>query len=699
MRYWGLFIVVAFMLNMQVAYSQLPAKIFEIESILVDGCAGSDEGRNEMVILQLGANPVTVNSIRVDGAGSTGVIEIGKWPNTSNTFRGWAVPGTMAAEVASINATITGCGYLIEPLSGIIPAGKKCLMITSTEFSPAAHSFTSLADTLYVVFQNSGNTAGHFVNYGTTSTRTLVMTYTGAPAGADTVSYDRSFLINQSGTAGAQDGAGVRYSWAGVPDYFNDGCQAPYSPVSAAWTSPGTVCENDAPVNLQLLITGSTGGTWSGGGVSGSTFDPSGLSGNISVQYMVGSNPCADTIAHTIVVSEVANASISPAGPFCSADASVLLSAATAGGTWSGNGIINSSTGSFSPAAAGAGSHVITYAISGACGDTATTTILVNEVADATILTTGNICLTDGAVLLSASDTGGVWSGTGITDANAGVFDPSVSGTGTFWVSYEISGTCGDIDSVALTVINQIDATISSAGPFCLNDSSVILVAANAGGIWTGNGVTNASTGAFNPDVAGVGQHVVTYSIAGSCGNTDTQIIEVFGIPAITTGAQNESCQGNNDGQAWIQIAGGLFPFSVLWSNALTTDSIGNLPPGSYQVLVSDAHGCQNHASVTIAASDLPCFTPFVYVPNIFSPNDDGNNDVFMVHGVGIASLKMNIYDRWGEKVFESNDLQQSWDGKYQNVDVEQGVYVYFILVQYVTGANEELNGNITLVK
>ncbi|MBN2730065.1 MAG: hypothetical protein JXR53_12640 [Bacteroidales bacterium] len=80
--------------------AQIPSEVFEIESILVDGCAGSDEGRNEMIIFMCGPNGISIDDIRVDGAGSTGAITTNVWPNTSNPFRGWAAPGTMSVQVA-----------------------------------------------------------------------------------------------------------------------------------------------------------------------------------------------------------------------------------------------------------------------------------------------------------------------------------------------------------------------------------------------------------------------------------------------------------------------------------------------------------------------------------------------------------------------------------------------------------------------
>lgn len=693
-----IFLLFAFFSINNSLFAQIPTKAFEIESILVDACAGSNEGENEMLIFITGPNKISINDIRVDGAGSTGAITSNVWPNTNNPFRGWSVPGTMATEVAQINATITNCGHLIEPMNDSIPSGKKCLIITSTDFNPLAHSFSALADTLYIIFQNAGNTSGHFVNYGTSSVRTLVLVHT-LSLDADTITYNRSLLINQSGNPGGQDGAGVRYTWPGVPTYYNDSCQAPYIAISATWTNPGTVCQNDPPIDLSTLVTGSTGGNWSGNGVSGTIFDPSGLSGNINITYTVGINPCGDTITQTIIVDTAADASITAAGPFCSNDAPLNLSAASPGGIWIGTGITNSTNGTFDPGAAGAGVHAIIYTISSTCSDADTININVIQSADATITATGPYCILDPAINLTASDTGGVWSGMGITDPNNGTFNPGIAGVGNHTVTYGIAGQCGDTATSSITVNPQANATISPVGPYCDNENAINLSAVDSGGIWNGIGITNTTNGTFDPSVAGSGLHEIIYTISGDCGNADSIQIQVWETPNLILEGINESCIDQNNGSAWVNISGGLIPYSILWDNGNNNDTIHGLSPGYYTVYITDANNCTRIDSIIILESSDPCYTPHVYIPNIFSPNGDGNNDVVLVQGKGIQSIKLLIYDRWGEKVFESQSLDNSWDGNYEGAPANPGVYIYSIIVSFDNDSQLEQSGNITLIR
>lgn len=286
---------------------------------------------------------------------------------------------------------------------------------------------------------------------------------------------------------------------------------------------PG-LCTTDSPVTLTAV---DPGGVWSGTGVSGSSFDPSVAgTGTHTITYTI-SGMCGSTDTETISVSNGFDATITPVAAFCSADAAVNLSGADAGGTWSGTGITNPVNGTFDPAVAGVGTHTITYSFAGTCGDTDTETITVNQQSDATIAGTSEFCTGTSPVNLTAAESGGTWSGTGITNAANGTFDPSVSGPGIFTITYTISGTCGDTDTEDITVTQLADPTIDAISDLCSGDNVITLTAANSGGTWSGTGITDALNGVFDPSSAGTGTHTITYSIAGTCGGSDTEDITV----------------------------------------------------------------------------------------------------------------------------------------------------------------------------
>jgi len=173
----------------------------------------------------------------------------------------------------------------------------------------------------------------------------------------------------------------------------------------------------------------------------------------------------------------------------------------------------------------------------------------------------------------------------------------------------------------------------------------------------------------------------------------------VFETPMVNIFATGESCSGLNDGLAWVEIGGGTLPYSILWSNSETTDTIFMLAPGVWTATVNDMNGCGWTRQVDVDPSSDLCFIPHVWVPNIFSPNSDGQNDILFVRGEGVSTLSFVIYDRWGEKIFETTTTDNGWDGFFKGEKANPGVYVYYLNATFVDGSQSVVDGNITLVR
>ncbi|HNE51303.1 MAG TPA: gliding motility-associated C-terminal domain-containing protein, partial [Chitinophagales bacterium] len=90
-----------------------------------------------------------------------------------------------------------------------------------------------------------------------------------------------------------------------------------------------------------------------------------------------------------------------------------------------------------------------------------------------------------------------------------------------------------------------------------------------------------------------------------------------------------------------------------------------------------------------------------VYVPNTFTPNGDGQNDVLKVFGPGVASVKeVRIFNRWGQLVFETNDPSNiGWDGTFKGQELNPGVFVYYMDVECINGERTIKKGDITLLR
>ena len=118
---------------------------------------------------------------------------------------------------------------------------------------------------------------------------------------------------------------------------------------------------------------------------------------------------------------------------------------------------------------------------------------------------------------------------------------------------------------------------------------------------------------------------------------------------------------------------------------------------GTYTVCLTatNEYGCRD----TVCKSVRGIVVPLVDVPSGFSPNGDGINDIVYVKGYGIEKMTFRIFNRWGEKVFESTEKTKGWDGRYKNVMQEMEVYAYTLSVEFFDGTKTSKNGNITLLK
>ncbi|PCJ27203.1 MAG: hypothetical protein COA97_04355 [Flavobacteriales bacterium] len=114
-----------------------------------------------------------------------------------------------------------------------------------------------------------------------------------------------------------------------------------------------------------------------------------------------------------------------------------------------------------------------------------------------------------------------------------------------------------------------------------------------------------------------------------------------------------------------------------------------------YYVTVTNSNGCQTIDSTYIDVDP----SSNIYIPNIFSPNGSQDNNVYYVRGKGIKQFNIAIYNRWGQMVFESDDIEKGWDGTKNGTLLNQGVFVYSLNVVFYDGDTFQQTGNITLVR
>ncbi len=458
--------------------------------------------------------------------------------------------------------------------------------------------------------------------------------------------------------------------------------------------------------NPTPTITGTTGGTFTinNGGVINSTTGQIDITnsgaGSFDVTYTTnGTCPANSTV--TITLTNGFNTTITPAGPFCENDATVNLTAVDGGGTWSGTGITDANLGTFDPATAGPGTHTITYTISGACGGSSTTDIVVNPQDIASIsFANPTYCLSDNNPVPTIT---GVQGGTftidngGTINSTTGEVDLNGTGVGTYTISYTTTGPCPTTVSTSVTIGDGGNVTITPVGPFCLTNDTITLSVNVTGGTWSGTGIVDNANGEFGIGVAGVGSHEIIYQTSGTCSDSDTINIEIYPqtvanvVPSIDTidyGSSITLTASGGGTYTWM-------PDTDLSCSDCENPVASPIQNTTYCVVV-DKNACLDTACTTIIV-EYNCGE--VFVPNAFSPNGDDANNLECVYGNCLVEINFRIYDRWGELVFETTDLNTCWDGTYKGKLLSSQVFVYLLDATLINGEVIKKKGNISLIR
>ena len=472
-------------------------------------------------------------------------------------------------------------------------------------------------------------------------------------------------------------------------------------------------CTTDPSTNLFNQLGGSpdVGGTWSPAMVSGTgVFNPA-VDAAGTYTYTV-TNSCG-TASSNVVVTILANPSPGTNGTLtiCTNAASTDLfnqlgGSPSAGGTWSP--AMASGTGVFNPAVDAAGTY--TYSINDCSGNPQTATVVVTVTPLPTTGTNGalSLCTTDPATDLfnqlgGTPDVGGTWSPAMIS--GTGVFNPAVDAAGTY--TYTVTNSCGTSSSDVVVTVTS--CTLPTAG-YTVSDSSICegdcinFTNTSSGAtswLWTFNGGSPSTSTNQNPTnicFNTAGSFMIEQIATNSNGSdTTTSTVVVNATPIIDAGSDVSidlgqsttlTATGTNGVYTWS-------PFT--WLDCAICVSPISTPEETitYTVIVVDSNGCSAVDQVTVIVN----FENVIFVPNIFSPNGDGFNDILYVRGKGVAELNFFIYDRWGEKVFETTTLDKGWDGTFRNKKMNNAVFVYYLQATFIDGSEATQKGDITLIR
>jgi gliding motility-associated-like protein len=520
-------------------------------------------------------------------------------------------------------------------------------------------------------------------------------------SGTVSTSTTTSSLQNQTAgvyTLTVTDGNGCTSSYG--PVTLNS-TSTPSQPTFDIATSDTVYCTGD-PVTA-LTATTSTGIVqwYSDAGLTnsigtGNTITPAGITTSTTI-YVVANN--SNCYSAAVPVSITFNPLPTVDGNdvnICTGGSVTLNGTGAASYVWD-NGVTNGV--SFVPGISWV--YNVTGTDANGCVGTGTASVTVNALPTVGA-TQGTATAACAGTTVTLNGTGAVsyaWNN-GVTDGVA--FTPSASG------SYVVTGTdangCTNTFTVAVTVntLPTVDAGASSDSIPCGSTNFVLTGAtSNASSpqyAWSGpNIVANGTTA--SPTIGAPGSYtvVVTDAATGCVSAQDVITVVSNGViaaftPDVTSGFSPLTVNFSNQSVGAVSYA---------WTFGDGNTSTATAPNNTYTmgtytvVLTAASNGCTATASVTIVVEE----NSSIVIPNIFSPNGDGTNDFLTITSTGIQEMNIDIFNRWGQKVYVISAPGQSWDGKLSNgQDASEGTYFYLLKAIGFDKKEYERQGPVMLV-
>jgi gliding motility-associated-like protein len=317
-------------------------------------------------------------------------------------------------------------------------------------------------------------------------------------------------------------------------------------------------------------------------------------------------------------------------------------------------------------------------------------------------------CQNATAVALTATGTSLLWytnPTTGTGSSTAPVPSTVSNGTVTYYVS-QTNGCESPRTPVTVTVNATPAAPVAASPSYCQNAVATALKATGANLLWYTNATTGmGSSTAPVPSTATNGTLTYYVSQTSGCESPRTAVtVTVNGNPTVAIQPVTASlCAGN---MVTLDASGAN---TYQWSPATNLSNAAINNPTAlvqsdieYTVTGTDANGCTATAQVALKIGSGCTVGSLVgyNLPNAFSPNGDGRNDVLHVKTSDVPrSFNLQIFNRYGQKVFESRDINAGWDGSLAGQVAESGAYVYVMVITTSTGTVIKNKGTVMLVR
>ncbi len=496
---------------------------------------------------------------------------------------------------------------------------------------------------------------------------------------------------------------------------------------NCSFSDSATINEPAAPImtvaTTDALCFGATGSATANpsGGTAPYTYSWSGAWGNLQTvaptagTYTVSAsdaNSCNQTASFTINAPTQIMTSETHSNNLCFGSSTALIAVAVNGGTpgytyvWNPN-VSNSD----SALNISAGNYSVTVTDANNC--TATQMATVTEPTQLTVsaVETDLLCKGDNSGTITANGAGGVspytysaTDGTNSQPSASGQFTGQSAGSYTVYVADQ--NNCTDSTSITINEPNLLTTVLTPTDVTCYHYTDGQLSVSSSGGtpLYTytfSNGVQNSSGIQSN---LGIGNYSVTVTDAHNCSTTQSGTIaepDSVSINVLPTAAEV------NLGESLpLQVSTNLGgTASYVWEPSFGLSCYdcdqpvfnGNYSV-TYRVSAVTSAGCMGVSSVTITV--IPKYD--IFVPNAFTPNGDGTNDVWKMFGnlPGIKQIHVMVFNRIGEKVFDTTDINFEWDGTYKGVKAPSGVYIYTASFVWLNNHTDNTyKGSLTILR
>lgn len=467
-------------------------------------------------------------------------------------------------------------------------------------------------------------------------------------------------------------------------------------PIPVITVNSATVCATTAAT---LIASGATTYTWTPAATLSS------VNGNqvlayplVTTVYTVSGSVSScppSTASATVTVLPVPSISVSQAS-ICASGSALLTASGANSYSWSPAGSLSAATGATVNANPGSSTIYTVTGTIGTCTAQATSTLTVVPLQSAAFsYPSNNYCNSSSSnpAPIITGVSGGLFTSSSpdlSINGSSGIINLSLTVPKTYTVNYTTQGNCPDQQQVILTISPAPSLTVASA-TVCQGQNVLLSAATSPGGgtfQWlpgnqTGPSVSLLPTASTN--------YTVNYSLNG-CKQTTVASVTVIPPPTV---ALIPSASPVMEGQPLsVSATGGG---NYMWDNGTTGSTLSLMPQetADYCVTVTNNEGCRAHACITVELLREST----LYVPNTFTPNGDGLNDLFDIPQTNMTAFHIRIFNRWGALLFESDAETTRWDGTYKGAAVAEDVYVYTITAKDANHKEYVWRGHVTVMR